>query len=166
MKHFFILSVLFFSQSLFSQETLSLGHKKSPKANLDQMAWLTGFWRGEISEGVISEELWAPPEGDSMMGSFRSIKNGKVAFYEICQIRQEGETLILRIKHFHGNLKGWEEKDKTVDFPLVKMEDSAAYFDGWTIKRLSKNEIVMFVNIDSGGANQEMEFKYKRKSLQ
>ena len=161
---FFILTIFFLSNLVFAQQTLTLGNKKSPPAQLEQMQWLAGYWRGEGLGGIF-EELWTPPAGDSMMGSFRSIKNGKVEFYEICQIRQEGETLMLRIKHFNGDLKGWEEKDETVDFPLVKIEKDAAYFDGWTLKRVTDKEIVMFVNVDAGDSNQEIEFNYKRVDL-
>jgi len=164
MKHFLILGLFCLSSTLFAQNTLTLGNKKPPKANLQEMAWLTGYWQGEAFGG-ISEEIWAPPAGDSMMGSYRSVKDGKVEFYEICQIRQEGETLMMRIKHFHGDLKGWEEKDETVEFPLVKIDKEAAYFEGWTIKKLSENEIVMYVNVGSEDQKQEIEFKYKRKSL-
>lgn len=115
MKHFLILGLLFLTCSLFAQQTLTLGDKESAKAQLNQMAWLTGYWQGEAFEGV-SEEIWAPPAGDSMMGSYRSVKDGKVEFYEICQIRQEGETLMMRIKHFHGDLKGWEGKTTQLNF--------------------------------------------------
>ncbi len=165
MRHFLILSLLFVAFYVTAQETLSLGKNSSPPATLDQMTWLTGYWSGEALGG-ISEELWAPPMGDAMMGSFRSVKDGKVEFYELCQIKQENNTLMLRIKHFHGDLKGWEEKDETVEFPLVKLEKNAAYFDGWTLKKINENEIVMYINIDSGGSNQEIEFRYNRKSLQ
>ena len=54
-----------------------------------------------------------------MMGSFRMIENDTVNFYELMTITEQDESLILKLKHFSSDLKGWEEKDTTVDFPLV-----------------------------------------------
>lgn len=56
-----------------------------------------------------------------MMGMYRLIRNAKPAFYELCTIVEENGSLVLRLKHFNPDLKGWEETDKTVDFPLVAL---------------------------------------------
>ena len=39
----------------------------------------------------------------------------------------------MQLKHFGSDFKGWEEKDETVDFKLVKIEKYAVYFDGMTL---------------------------------
>lgn len=38
-------------------------------------------------------------------------------FSEYMQIAPDGDSLIVRLKHFNADLTGWEEKDKTVNFP-------------------------------------------------
>ncbi len=93
----------------------------SPAANLNDISWIAGHWKGEAFGG-ITEEIWSPPLGDSMMFVFKLVNDGKVSFYETGYIKQVGKTLILQLKHFHGDLRGWEEKDETVDFKLVKIE--------------------------------------------
>ena len=65
--------------SSFGQNTLKLGDNKSPKATLADIAWLSGHWRGEAFGG-ITEEIWSPPLGDSMMGSFKLVSEGKNQF--------------------------------------------------------------------------------------
>ena len=47
----------------------------------------------------------------------------------------EGESIVYKVKHFHPNLTGWEEKEESVDFPLVKVSHNIAYFQGLTIMR-------------------------------
>ena len=145
------------------QNTLSLKEgETSPKASLDNLSWIAGHWRGEAFGG-IAEEIWSPPLGGSMMFVFKLASEGKVQFYEIGHIQQRGETLILQLKHFHGSLKGWEEKDETVDFKLVKVAGNRAYFDGFTIEKVSEDEINMYVVIgNSDGTSQETKFNYKR----
>jgi hypothetical protein len=114
-----IMLSVFFTVNCLAQNTLSFDSEAgSPKASLSDISWLAGHWRGEGMGGII-EEVWSAPLAGSMMGSFKFVEDGKVKFYELELIIEENETLILRIKHFHANLKGWEEKDETVDFKLV-----------------------------------------------
>lgn len=158
-----LLPILLCTLSLQAQETLQLNDQKSPSASLSDISWLAGDWVGKAFGGEV-QEFWAPPLGDSMMGAFKLVVEGKVEFYELCQIREESGTLILRLKHFHGDLKGWEKQDETVDFRLVKMEKDAAYFEGFTIKRINNDRINMYVMIGAEGKESEMEFQYFRNS--
>ncbi|EAR02496.1 DUF6265 family protein [Maribacter sp. HTCC2170] len=162
MKSIFIL-LFCFSISCNAQNTLKLAKgEESPKATLEDVSWISGHWKGEAFGG-IAEEIWSPPLGDSMMFVFKLVADGKVQFYEIGHIQQTERTLILQLKHFHGSLKGWEEKDDTVDFKLVKIEDNRAYFEGFTVEKISANEINMYVVIGhEDGTSEEAKFNYKR----
>lgn len=155
---FLLLSIRSHSQQV---NTMTLGTGKSPAATLNDIAWLAGHWRGDAFGG-ITEEVWTPALGGSMMGSFKLVSDGKVRFYELVTITEEAGTLMLRLKHFHGDLKGWEEKDKTIDFPLVKVDGNRVYFDGMTFERTSDKEMVVFVMIGQKGKEEEVRFPYKR----
>jgi len=133
----------------------------SPPATLEDMSWLAGYWRGEAFGG-ITEEFWSPPAGGSMVCAFRLINDDKVSFYEICTITEENNSLMLRLKHFNPDLKGWEEKDKTVDFPLVKVAGERIYFDGFTIENTGPDELNIYVILESKGKKSEMRFNYSR----
>ncbi len=146
-----------------STNAMTQGTVTSPPATLKQMEWLAGHWRGEALGG-ITEEIWSPPLGGSMMCSFKLVKENKVVFYEIVAITEETGTLMLRLKHFHGDLKGWEEKDKTIDFPLVKIDGNRAYFDGMTFERTGDNDLTVYVMIGKKGEEKEVKFGYKRFS--
>ena len=160
----FVLFVLFVCclKTSFAQHTLSLlENHESPNTSIEEVAWIAGHWRGEAFGG-ITEEIWSPPLGNAMVASFRLIVNDEVSFYEIETITEENESLVLRLKHFHADLKGWEEKDETVDFPLVKVEHDKVYFDGMTFEKVSDSEMNVYVVIeDKEGHAQEMKFSYK-----
>ncbi len=97
-----------------------------------------------------------------MMCAFKLVVNSKIKFYEITTITEEKETLILRLKHFHGNLKGWEEKEVTQDFRLVEISKHSVYFEGFTFERISENEISIYVVIGPEGEQEEVKFNYNR----
>ncbi|HVT13126.1 MAG TPA: DUF6265 family protein [Fimbriimonadaceae bacterium] len=88
------------------------------KARCEDVAWFEGHWSGERN-GEPVEEYWSAPAAASMMGMFRWIRDGAVRFFEILTVEESGEGLVLRVKHFHPGLKGWEEKDESAEFDLV-----------------------------------------------
>lgn len=133
-----------------------------PKAAIRAMAWLAGHWRGPALGG-ISEEFWSDPAGGAMMGMFRSVKDGTVVFYELLTIVEDAGSLVLKLKHFHPDLKGWEEKDEMREFPLVKLGDREIFFDGMTFRRDGKNSMTIFVRFENqDGSLREEAFVYRR----
>ena len=133
----------------------------SPKANLEDVSWIQGHWKGEAFGG-ITEEIWSPPMGDSMMFVFKLVADEVVQFYEVGGIRQIGDTLIFQLKHFGNDFKGWEEKDETVDAKLVKVEKNRVYFDEFTFEKVSDDEINIYVVVEEKDKKEEVKFNYKR----
>ncbi len=157
--------ILFFTintigQSQFQNTIFLKENQKSPKATLEDIKWIAGHWRGEAFGG-ITEGVWTPPLGGSMMSAFKVVQKNKVSFYEILTIVEENGSLILRLKHFHPDLKGWEEKTETIDFKLVKITPNKVFFNGYTFEKVSDNEINEYVVIDMGGEKKEMKFNFK-----
>lgn len=149
------------AQSKFPNTIMSSDSSVIPSATLDAIKWVQGHWRGEAFGG-ITEEIWTPPLGGSMMCAFKLTVGEKVRFYELVTIVEDKNTLILRLKHFHSDLTGWEEKNKTIDFKLLKVTDNKIFFDGFTFEKVSSNEINMYVVIEDKGNQIETKFNYKR----
>ncbi|MEX0274473.1 MAG: DUF6265 family protein [Flavobacteriaceae bacterium] len=146
-----------------AQNTLALEEgQASPPATLETITWMEGHWQGNAFGG-ITEEIWGPPLGGSMMFVFKHVINGSVNFYEIGHIREIGGTLVFELKHFDGSLKGWEEKDEALTFKLVKVDGDRVYFEGFTFEKVTENEINIYglIGNDDGTAN-EVTFNYKR----
>ncbi|RLD27308.1 MAG: hypothetical protein DRI75_09860 [Bacteroidetes bacterium] len=132
--------------------------KLEPK--LENIAWISGTWKGEAFGG-ITEEIWSKPSGGSMMATFKLINDGKVSFYEIEIIREVKSTLILQLKHFNNDLKGWETKDETVDFPLKEITATKVVFEGMTFEKISNNEMNVFVDMhNDDGTTKTLKFNY------
>lgn len=143
--------------------TLVLSQENQLEANLANIAWIAGTWHGEAFGGQI-EEIWSEPSGGSMMATFKLVVEGQVGFYEIEVIREVGNTLLLQLKHFKANLKGWETKDETVDFPLKYITKDKAVFEGMIFERIGESKMNVYVDVkNDNGEIEELKFEYTRQ---
>lgn len=135
-----------------------------PRATLAEVAWLAGHWQGPALGG-LSEEVWTPPLGGSMMGSYKLVRGDSVIFYEILSLVEADSSLVIRLKHFNADLTGWEEKAEVRSFRLVRLTPTEAWFEGMTIRRLDPDhlQIHLAINMQDGGIREE-EFRYARVS--
>jgi hypothetical protein len=160
---FFVFLFLLAAMSCKAQNTMSLKEgENSPKATLAEITWMEGHWKGEAFGG-ITEEIWSPPLGGSMMFSFKLVVDGSVNFYELGHIREFNETLVFELKHFAGDLKGWEEKEEVQRFKFIKTAGNRLYFDGFTFENVSDSEINIYGLIHQDGEAEEVRFNYRKQ---
>ncbi|MFV8819282.1 DUF6265 family protein [Haliea sp. E17] len=163
--HTLVLVAALASACLWAQErqTLDLAPgAASPPAQLADLAWLQGSWRGESIMGD-AEEVYSAPAGGAMMGMFRLTAGERVRFYEFITLVEEAGSLVLRLKHFGPDLVGWEERAESAEFPLVRVEEDSYFFDGLTIRRHGRDRMTVIVLTgSSGGKATELEFNYHR----
>lgn len=134
----------------------------SPPAKIADIAWLEGIWIG-AGLGAQTEVAYSGPLGGAIVGYFRFVKDGEPVFYEIVTIMETDGSLAMRLKHFHHDLKGWEEKDVVQEFKLVALEGQTAYFDGITIRR-HRNTLHAAVRARAkDGSTRVQQFSYKLK---
>jgi len=155
---------LFICTGLFAQfpncKYLEEGQKPA-KASIEEVNWITGHYQGEAFGGFI-EEKWTDARAGAMMGSFRMLKEDQVKFYELMTISEEDESLVLRIKHFDKDLKGWEEKEESMETKLVEIKHQKAFFEGITFERTPNDQLYIYVIMDHEGKKQESIFTYHR----
>ena len=134
---------------------------RPPAATIADMAWLAGHWTGQALGGT-SEEMWSPPAHGTMMGMYRLLRDGKPVFYELLTLVEENGSLVLRLKHFNADLTGWEEKDKSLSFPLVAKEPGAMHFEAMTFRPQGKTLTVYLAIGQKDGSVKEETFGYTR----
>lgn len=131
------------------------------RPSITDVAWIAGHWQGKAMGGSF-EETWNPPFGGAMMGMFKFVENGEIKFYEILTIVQTKDSLLLRLKHFDKSLVGWEEKEESVEFPLVGITEGEVQFDGLTFKKVDDLRMLIVVKAEDGDKAQELEFDCRR----
>ncbi len=123
--------------------TLRPAFANDPKpVTVADLAWMAGVWKGEVWGGV-GEEQWAKPAGDSMIGMFSFVKDGKPVFYEFLSLEKREEGVVMHLRHFHPRLVAWEEKDS----PLL-----------FVARSYSRNEVV-FERIDSAATRVKIIYR-------
>jgi hypothetical protein len=141
---------------------------KADTITIDQLAFMTGHWRGMADDDPI-EECWSTPGGGVMTAFFRWLKDDAVYLYEFQAIEPEADSLVLRIKHFNPGLVGWEEKDQCTEFSLEWIQDSEVAFrqrNTENFRRLIYRRVeddalwtIMQMTLDG---DQRTEFRYTR----
>ena len=156
-----------FAAEQFTPHTLKLtpGESGAP-ARLTDFAWLTGTWRG-AGLGGVNEETWSAPAGGALMGMYRLIKDDRVVFYELLTLVHSGDSLLITLRHFHPDLRGWEERDETVRMPFIKKEGGKFFFDGLTMEPAANGALTIYLAIESKGSEEkpvrEATFSYQRQ---
>ena len=166
MGPFLVLPLFFFcsfgnAQVQPSEKAKTGNDDKKSLVTIQDFAWIGGHWKCDALGGQC-EETWTPPMGNSMLGMFRLVKNDAMSFCEILSIQPQGNSFVLKLKHFDSELKGWEEKNETVDFPLVRVSDTEAVFKGLRFNKISQKEMHVFVSTKQGDKVVELKFEFKR----
>jgi hypothetical protein len=148
----------------FAQETGRVAATKIPSdVALQDLAFMSGHSRGEL-DGGIADEHWSEPAGDSMMGIYRYVKDGKVQMYEMMAIEQTVNGPVLRLKHFGAGLDAWEDKTQVWNFPLVRFSAGDAVFETTDKKiRISYRVVgtsILEATLEHAGKKPEV-FQYK-----
>ena len=97
------------------------------------------------------------------MATFKLVNDGEVSFYEIEIIWEIENSLVLQLKPFDNNLKGWETKNETIDFPLITITPTHVIFKGMSFEKVSVNEMNIYMDIknDNGGI-EIVKFNYRK----
>lgn len=137
------------------------------KVTLSDLRFIAGLWQSDWNGG-LGEERWSAPSGDSMMGTFRFVKDGKGRFYELMLIEQTPDGLVLKLKHFNAGLIGWEDKAEVYSFHLVDYGRSFVVFElenkssRLTYRASSRDALSVLLEHPTDAKQKAEEFKFKR----
>ena len=140
------------------------------KAKVEQLAWVTGAWTATVGDRTV-EQHWMAPAGHAIVAMFRSIQNDQPQLYELLAIEQEGDAVVLRIKHFAPGrgLVGREAKDESANLVLVSLEGRSAVFQSTadssartSFTSPDPQTLTIVVTRMRDGAPVSTDFNYKR----
>jgi len=144
----------------FLRGEVSTSPQPSPPA-AHPCAWLEGRWVGAGLGGEV-EETWLAPRGGAMVGVFRMASEERVSFYELMTIEEGPDGPQMRLKHFHADLRGWEERDESLVWPYESLGDRAARFGPVTYDLVKDGVLRATVEIEQGGEVTTEELRFRR----
>jgi hypothetical protein len=169
MKTFVARLILVLLAAFFGTAGACIAQTAAPppsKVALADLSFIVGSWGADWSGG-FGEEHWSTASGDSMVGTFRFVKEGKARFYEMMLIEQTPEGPVLRLKHFNPGLIGWEEKAQVYSYPLIEHRQGLAVFERpdkqtrMTFRRTSNDSLSVLLEQTKDGKQTSEEFKFK-----
>jgi len=72
--------------------TVATGSAVTPSAGIQRVGWLQGCWELEKPGGTV-EEHWMAPRGNSMVGVSRTVRDDRLAGFELVVIREHDDRL-------------------------------------------------------------------------
>jgi Domain of unknown function (DUF6265) len=146
----------------------SVTHAQRTATVLKPLSFLSGHWRSE-SPGEVEEEYWSPPVGESMVGTFRVVKDRDAVFYEFWAVEVEDGNAVFKMKHFNRGLFGWEDKNDMVRLALsVKAEKNVSFTsqDGNLDLRYEQkgDELISTLRRVKDGKTKEDVFRFRRSN--
>lgn len=142
------------------------GFSQAPVRNISDLSFMSGKWFTKGTWGDM-EEIWSEPMGNSMMCSYRCVKDGKIVFYEFIVIEQQATGPVMKLRHFSPGNIAWEEKDKPYEYPLMYLDENVARFErpdkktSLTFERTAPDKLkVTLERQDKDGKWVQDEFNY------
>lgn len=122
-------------------------------------AWLVGNWVG-TGMGSTAEEQWLPAHGKSMVGVFRLLDGDAVTFYELITIDVEGDSAVMRLKHFHPDLRGWEAQNEVETWRAEVLGEHSVRFGPAQYTLVTPDALRVLVRVD--GQDEPLQFDFRR----
>ncbi len=127
-----------------------------PAATLKLVEGLAGRWLGDSASGPM-EAMFSEARHGKMVGHIIYWNDEGYRLIELAAYEERGDSVVYRVKHFNTDLVGVQEKDVTVDRPLIAVENGIAYFKDMTV---ALNGDAMTIVVRVGG--QDLKLNYRR----
>ncbi|MCY3844032.1 MAG: DUF6265 family protein [Acidobacteria bacterium] len=110
---------------------------EGPPAKVADLAWMTGYYKGDFGAGGTLEENWSQPSGSSIAALIRISDADATTVIELIVIEEEGDSLTLRLKQWARGMNPLAEGFEVME--LVEVGDQSVLFrnvGGGVIERL------------------------------
>jgi len=148
--------------SLIISSAVCLGNQKS---GISRLGWMSGCWVSDDGRMRI-EECWMKPAGQSMIGTSRTLAEGKTVFTEFAMIREEnGEinyvvSIGLSARPVAFKLIGGSDREAIFENPAHDYPQRIIY------RSESADSLFARIEGEQKGVQKATDFRYKRTSCE
>lgn len=140
-------------------------------STLAEFSWLQGAWVMQDGDDRL-DEWWSSPVGNSMVGSFRWTRDGRLWMTEHMSITDEGADVIFRLRHFSAEMAAWEERGDPFVYRLTERDGRRATFAimeqkpgrplRFVFESLQADSLLVRIVGEDGGRPTVQEFRFRR----
>jgi hypothetical protein len=138
---------------------------KAQSVSLADFAGLSGCWERTDKSGVTISEMWMKPAGNSMMGTGRTVKNGKTVDFEFLRIEQRDDGIFYIAKP-KANATETAFKLKTPVTDSYVFENPDHDFPQRIIYKISANALAARIEGTMNGKTRGIDFPSTRTSCE
>jgi hypothetical protein len=128
-------------------------------SGIDRAAWLQGCWELKTSNRSV-EEMWTAAKGGSMIGISRTVRNGKLAEYEMIVLRERGDGLAYEA-HPSGQPAA-TFLSTTISASELVFENPSHDFPQQIGYRVNGDALLAWIHGMQNGKDRRIEFPYTR----
>jgi translation initiation factor IF-1 len=145
-----------------SQVRFSMEGQKPPPAELADLSFFEGLWRGEVFGLTVEHQVMSATRGQ-MPGLVRIMSEDRVVMFELSSFIETGGSLTYRNRHFEHDLVAKQQPHDYVDRTLVAKAEGVLYFNGITFARVDESHcVVTFTLMDEDGQQRTHIVNYTR----
>jgi hypothetical protein len=126
---------------------------------IDRAAWLQGCWEQKTANRSV-EEMWTAAKGGSMIGVSRTIRDGKLAAYEMVVLREQGDGLAYEA-HPSGQ-PATTFLSTGISASELVFENAAHDFPQQVGYRIDGDSLLAWIRGMQDGKDRRIEFRYTR----
>lgn len=133
-------------------------------SDLSSVAWMSGVWRtAPDDEGVITEEHWSEPAGNTMFGYSRTFAGGETVFFEYVRMAYDDDGVLTYLASPNGRSPATPFSMTRIGPNHVRFENPAHDFPQ-AIEYVREDARHMRATISGiiDGETQESEWVYRR----
>jgi hypothetical protein len=136
------------------------GVRAGERHSIDELRWLEGCWLAEQGSRTV-EENWTVARGGTMIGVSRTVRDGKLAGYELVILKEQDGTLVY---------EAHPAAQATNEFRAVTVTDSRVVFEDLEhdfpqrvcYERVGTDSLRAWVEGRMNGKEKRIEFPYTR----
>jgi hypothetical protein len=132
----------------------------SQAAGTQRLAWLQGCWRIDAGNRIV-EEQWSAPRGGTLLGSSRTVRDGKTVEHEFVILRETADGRLA----YEVSPSG---RAPTV-FTSISLDDAGVVFENLqhdfpqrVAYRRNGDQLLAWIEGPRNGAMRRIEYPYQR----
>jgi len=118
------------------------------KANILALAWLSGIWQADHSQGW-TEEFWSTPKDNVLLGTARFHDQTGLLHTDLTWIVEEDQKIHSHFRRYDNKFRPYPHLIEPIRFDLVELKENYAVFyctepdtDAWMIYERNSSTLI------------------------